>query len=251
MEIPLNSPPCSFSLNHSSPIPSPSPNTRTESQNAKTTKMEVLTLNELATTTSNAVRLSSQQIKRLNHYRSHSFQRMSSLQWMALINALIMITSYFLIPFPSFPALDSNDSIPFKIMWTANQMVYPAVLAIAVLFYAFLSATDSGLRPSSELLALSASERRKAIAGDDRKFWCFLCEEVRVKGTKHCYSCRKCVAGFDHHCPFLNTCIGSKNYALFIGFSAAMEMCCCLQVLFRLLLFVDFLSSDRASCDVM
>merc|ERR1712086_608653 len=36
------------------------------------------------------------------------------------------------------------------------------------------------------------------------------------KYRKHCKACNKCVEGFDHHCPFLNQCIGSKNYAWFM-----------------------------------
>ena len=30
--------------------------------------------------------------------------------------------------------------------------------------------------------------------------------------AKHCRICDKCVEGFDHHCKWLNTCVGSKNY---------------------------------------
>lgn len=34
--------------------------------------------------------------------------------------------------------------------------------------------------------------------------------------SKHCQVCQKCVIGFDHHCLWLNCCIGSRNYTQFI-----------------------------------
>lgn len=34
--------------------------------------------------------------------------------------------------------------------------------------------------------------------------------------SKHCQVCKKCVIGFDHHCLWLNCCIGSRNYPPFI-----------------------------------
>lgn len=45
---------------------------------------------------------------------------------------------------------------------------------------------------------------------------CRLCE-IRLSGarTKHCGACDKCVAGFDHHCKWLNQCVGARNYAVF------------------------------------
>ncbi|KAJ1551477.1 hypothetical protein HK096_010399 [Nowakowskiella sp. JEL0078] len=45
---------------------------------------------------------------------------------------------------------------------------------------------------------------------------CGICNvEVHV-GTKHCKPCNKCVEHFDHHCAFLSTCIGAKNYPSFL-----------------------------------
>lgn len=35
--------------------------------------------------------------------------------------------------------------------------------------------------------------------------------------SHHCRACGKCVAGYDHHCVYLNTCIGARNYPLFVG----------------------------------
>lgn len=45
--------------------------------------------------------------------------------------------------------------------------------------------------------------------------WCRYCRASVQLDSKHCWDCNKCVANFDHHCPWLNTCIGTRNYAWF------------------------------------
>ncbi len=37
----------------------------------------------------------------------------------------------------------------------------------------------------------------------------------------HCPECDVCVEGYDHHCPWMGTCIGSRNYAPFLLFNLA------------------------------
>jgi len=34
--------------------------------------------------------------------------------------------------------------------------------------------------------------------------------------SKHCGSCNRCTYKFDHHCKWLNNCIGYDNYSYFI-----------------------------------
>uniref|UniRef100_A0A453SB35 S-acyltransferase n=1 Tax=Aegilops tauschii subsp. strangulata TaxID=200361 RepID=A0A453SB35_AEGTS len=56
-------------------------------------------------------------------------------------------------------------------------------------------------------------------ATDDQDIsYCPICDcEVSVKlRSKHCKTCDRCVDGFDHHCRWLNNCIGRRNYAAFI-----------------------------------
>ena len=41
--------------------------------------------------------------------------------------------------------------------------------------------------------------------------------------TKHCRECERCVLHFDHHCKWLNNCIGEKNYRLYFALLIAFE----------------------------
>jgi len=48
------------------------------------------------------------------------------------------------------------------------------------------------------------------------------CVTARRPRTRHCRLCNKCVDGFDHHCLWLNTCVGTHNYRAWLGFMASL-----------------------------
>ncbi len=63
--------------------------------------------------------------------------------------------------------------------------------------------------------------------------YCIACNIEQPIRSKHCKSCNKCVARFDHHCPWIGKdflylihynsiskgkCIGEKNHQLFFWF---------------------------------
>lgn len=44
------------------------------------------------------------------------------------------------------------------------------------------------------------------------------CEVLRTPRSKHCAICNRCVDRFDHHCPWINNCVGIHNHNSFLVF---------------------------------
>ncbi|XP_034871581.1 palmitoyltransferase ZDHHC12 isoform X9 [Mirounga angustirostris] len=38
--------------------------------------------------------------------------------------------------------------------------------------------------------------------------------------ARHCRDCRRCVRRFDHHCPWMENCVGERNHPLFVAYLA-------------------------------
>ncbi|XP_075265955.1 palmitoyltransferase ZDHHC20-B-like [Convolutriloba macropyga] len=48
--------------------------------------------------------------------------------------------------------------------------------------------------------------------------YCKPCTLIKPDRCHHCSICRKCVLKMDHHCPWVNNCVGFSNYKFFILF---------------------------------
>jgi len=49
----------------------------------------------------------------------------------------------------------------------------------------------------------------------DPNHLCPECEVIRTSRSRHCNICNRCVERFDHHCPWINNCVGIKNHGYF------------------------------------
>uniref|UniRef100_A0A7G3AUZ5 Palmitoyltransferase n=1 Tax=Lutzomyia longipalpis TaxID=7200 RepID=A0A7G3AUZ5_LUTLO len=47
---------------------------------------------------------------------------------------------------------------------------------------------------------------------------CTRCETFRPPRAHHCRICKRCIRRYDHHCPWINSCVGENNQKYFLQF---------------------------------
>lgn len=75
------------------------------------------------------------------------------------------------------------------------------------------SATGYSSLPTQEATATSFTVKS---TGETR--FCKKCQARKPDRAHHCSTCNRCVLKMDHHCPWLATCVGLRNYKPFILF---------------------------------
>ena len=69
--------------------------------------------------------------------------------------------------------------------------------------------TDPGQVPLYWGFYLDAPEHKK-------RRYCLICHIFKPERCHHCSACKKCVLQMDHHCPWINNCVGFYNRKFFI-----------------------------------
>jgi len=68
------------------------------------------------------------------------------------------------------------------------------------------------------------SQKQPPPIGKDVIRVCPSCDILKPRRSKHCTICRLCVDRFDHHCPWINNCVGQGNHRIFMVFLTSLML---------------------------
>ena len=145
-------------------------------------------------------------------------------------------------------------SIPYILMLSillkiesSNTTIYPLIIISTILYILIITMTliggcsDPGILPRQINLYYYNTNKptlNQVINGNIMKLsYCYTCSLFRPPRTSHCSVCDNCVERFDHHCLWLGTCVGKRNYVYFY----ILVLCLNLLAIFQIFYELDFI----------
>jgi palmitoyltransferase ZDHHC13/17 len=108
-----------------------------------------------------------------------------------------------------------------------------AIDGLCLLLHIILACRNPGFIKNDGL------EFMKLLETFDAHSLCPDCEIIRTGRSRHCIVCNLCVDRYDHHCPWINNCVGYNNHNMFLVYlvvqqcSLIFTVVCCIFAYFN------------------
>ena len=116
---------------------------------------------------------------------------------------------FYMVFFEFFPFLEN-----FKVNIKFLRLFFYINFVLMMCFYLYMMFSDPGTLKEKINVSLLKLVNQKV----DLKKICPYCMVNKLPSTKHCFVCNVCIEYFDHHCHWINNCVGDGNKIQFIIF---------------------------------
>lgn len=143
-------------------------------------------------------------------------------------------------------------------LWAYYQTIFtdhPGVPAEFYLTSGEVQRVEAEDRSDLQQEVLKEITRDKALPVYTRTYgggirFCHICKIIKPDRCHHCSVCDQCILKMDHHCPWVNNCVGYRNYKFFVLFLMYALLFCLYVAVTTLPFFIQFwkeISSNSAA----
>ncbi|CAN1238218.1 Probable protein S-acyltransferase 15 [Linum grandiflorum] len=103
---------------------------------------------------------------------------------------------------------------------TLNVLIFTSMASLCLFSFAASVLTDPGYVPPSyapDIEGASSLMDPESQKDSSRQRQCDKCSKYKPPRAHHCRVCRVCVLRMDHHCLWINNCVGYWNYKAFFN----------------------------------
>jgi len=159
-----------------------------------------------------------------------AFQKWMSPRWLSLISLSLIFgvsfsTFYITLDIADWKVQWTEAAYLPKTFWLTWWVSDLTVFCLTVLSFLTTSLMDPGFYPvapeEEDLEDSDTAPLHQTVNIEDTEVkmkWCSTCQFYRPPRTSHCSVCDRCISHHDHHCPWVGTCIGNRNYRYFYYF---------------------------------
>lgn len=108
----------------------------------------------------------------------------------------------------------------FNSLWGPfNAVAFNTIVFFLLMAHIRAVFSDPGVVPLPQN-RVDFSDIHSAETGCEHIDWtvCTRCEMYRPPRAHHCRICKRCIKRMDHHCPWINNCVGERNQKYFMQF---------------------------------
>ncbi|RZF36243.1 hypothetical protein LSTR_LSTR013668 [Laodelphax striatellus] len=127
------------------------------------------------------------------------------LTWLLILYAEFVVMMVMLIP------------SPYPVYSYINILIFQTLAFLAFASHLRTMFTDPGSVPKGN--ATREMIQQMGCRDGQIVFKCLKCCSIKPDRAHHCSVCQRCIRKMDHHCPWVNNCVGEDNQKYFVLFT--------------------------------
>merc|ERR1719334_1307388 len=112
---------------------------------------------------------------------------------------------------------EKDSSSSWSFYGLVNLFLFQSFAVLALTSHTRTMLTDPGAVPRGN--ATRENIARMGYKEGQVIFKCSKCCSIKPDRAHHCSVCQRCIRKMDHHCPWVNNCVGENNQKYFVLFT--------------------------------